>query len=174
MKKEQISNSETAKVKAALNFFEELSWLIESNKKYRIDEFSAVLKKKFNESSAYDGVASKYVSPNPNIHYLIGVLPRFLQDISLFEKNEDISNFAKEVLGIDVTRPEKRSKYEMIGLIVCQTNELNDEKLNDLVNSLANIVGSTEKLKKIANEKKVIGFSWNEAIRTISRSEKND
>ncbi len=49
MKKEQISNSETAKVKAALNFFEELSWLIESNKKYRIDEFSAVLKKKFNE-----------------------------------------------------------------------------------------------------------------------------
>jgi hypothetical protein len=79
-----------------------------------------------------------------------------------------IAGFAEEVLGISVSRYEKRSKYELIGLIVCETDGLSDEKLNALVKALAEITKSEEKLNKMRHAQKSSDFSWNEAIQQLS------
>lgn len=160
--------SEETKIKYAIDFIEELSWLFDSKKKLNLSEIPKILRDSLLPNKDGIGAADKYVSPNPNIHYLIGVLPRLFQDEKLFSTNEDIAAFANEVLGISITRVEKRSKYELIGLIVCEANALDDEKLVTLVSSLSEITGSSEKLSLMVREKKSTGFSWNETIRKLA------
>lgn len=160
--------TDETKVNYAIDFIEELSWLLESKKNLKLNEIPTILRSKLLTLSNVTKSADKYVSPNPNIHYLIGVLPRLFQDPNLFSKNEEIAEFAIEVLGIQISRVEKRSKYELIGLIVCEANTLNDKKLENLVNSLANITGSSEKINLMAKEKSLVGFSWNETIRKLA------
>lgn len=159
--------SDETKVKYAIDFLEELSWLVDSKKSLKLSELPNILRDRL-MTSKVEGTANKYVSPNPNIHYLIGVLPRLFQDAKLFSRNEEIAEFANEVLGIDISRVEKRSKYELIGLIVCEANMLDDNKLDNLVKSLAVITRSSEKIKSLAKEKSSVGFSWNETIRKLA------
>lgn len=160
--------SDDTKVKYAIDFLEELSWLLEAKKNLKLSEIPELLRSKLSSPEKTSGSTDKYISPNPNIHYLIGILPRLFQDTKLFAQNEEIADFAREVLHIDISRVEKRSKYELIGLIVCATDELNDKKLEDLVNSLAVITGSADKINTLAKEKSSIGFSWNETIRKLA------
>jgi hypothetical protein len=129
-----------------------------------------LLRERLDENSHLDAVAGEYASPNPNKHFLIGVLPRLFQDTKIFPSNEDIAEFAQTVLRVPVTRYEKRSKYELIGLIVCQTNELDEEKLSNLVKALSVITRSDEKLKKVVEARRSGGLSWNEAIQQIGQS----
>lgn len=163
--------SEEARIKYAIDFLEELSWLFESKKKLDLSSIPTLLRKRLVPDEAVLSSADGYISPNPNIHYLIGILPRLFQDEKLFSKNEDIAAFAKDVLNIDISRIEKRSKYEIIGLIVCETNNLNDLELNGMVDALARIAGSTQKLDAIAKAKASTGFSWNEAIRNLAKQD---
>jgi hypothetical protein len=156
------------KVKYAIDFIEELSWLLDSKKKLKLSEIPEILRNKLLAPDANVGGAEKYVSPNPNIHYLIGVLPRLFQDVKLFSRNEEIAEFAKDVLGIEISRVEKRSKYELIGLIVCSCNDLDDKKLYSLVDALSAITDSSEKINMMAKEKSQTGFSWNETIRKLA------
>jgi hypothetical protein len=162
--------TEDTKIKYAIDFIEELSWLLESKKNLKLNEIPSILRNKLLTPEPSGGSADKYISPNPNIHYLIGVLPRLFQDIKLFSRNEDISEFANEVLGIEISRVEKRSKYELIGLIVCEANELDDRKLENLVQALSSITGSSEKLNLMIKEKFSTGFSWNETIRKLGHT----
>lgn len=162
------SISDETKVKHAIDFIEELSWLLESKKKLKLNEIPNILRSRLLTQESVIGATDKYISPNPNIHYLIGILPRLFQDSKLFSRNEEIAEFANEVLGIDIPRVEKRSKYELIGLIVCRTDELDDNKLDTLVESLSVITGSSEKISMIVKEKSTIGFSWNETIRKLA------
>lgn len=162
------SVTDETKVKYAIDFIEELSWLLDSKRKLKLGEIPSILRNQsFGNKSTLSG-ADSYASPNPNIHYLIGVLPRLFQDAKLFPKNEDIASFAKDVLGIEVSRVEKRSKYELIGLVVCECNDLNDSKLEDMVSALSAITTSSEKISRFAEEKKLTGFSWNETIRKLA------
>ena len=79
-----------------------------------------------------------------------------------------IAQFAKDVLDIPVPRFEKRSKYELIGLIVCETDQLNDEKLDQLVRALSEITKNEEKLNRIRAASEANDFSWNDTIRQLS------
>lgn len=160
--------TDDTKVKYVIDFIEELAWLLESKKNLKLSEMPEILRDKLLFSSPAGGAADKYVSPNPNIHYLIGVLPRLFQDAKLFSRNEEIADFAKEVLGIDIPRVEKRSKYELIGLIVCEANDLDDGKMDSLVKALSTITGSSEKIGMMAKEKTSSTFSWNETIRKLA------
>lgn len=162
------SVSEDTKVKYAIDFIEELSWLLEGKKNLKLSEIPSLIRNKLDSQDRTSGSADKYISPNPNIHYLIGILPRLFQDTKLFSSNEDIADFARDVLKISISRVEKRSKYELIGLIVCETDMLDDKKLENLVKSLEIITGSREKIKSLASEKSTIGFSWNETIRKLT------
>lgn len=162
------SVSDETKIKYAIDFIEELSWLLDSKRKLKLSEIPDILRFQMLADNSMITAANKYASPNPNIHYLIGVLPRLFQDTKLFPKNEDIGSFARDVLGIDVSRVEKRSKYELIGLIVCECNDLNDSKLEDMVTALYAITSSSDKISKFAEAKKHTGFSWNETIRKLA------
>ena len=135
--------SDETKVKYAIDFIEELSWLLESKRSLKLNDIPGILRNKLLAPEPIIGAANKYVSPNPNIHYLIGILPRLFQDLKLFSRNDEIAEFANDVLGIKISRIEKRSKYELIGLIVCEANELDDKKLDSLVKALSEITGSS-------------------------------
>ena len=163
------SISDETKVKYAVDFIEELSWLLDSKRKLKLSEIPSILRNQLQTSESMVGAAKQYASPNPNIHYLIGVLPRLFQDRKLFPRNEDIASFANDVLGIDISRIEKRSKYELIGMVVCECNELDDSKLEEMVAALALITGSAEKIRRFAEERKSTGFSWNETIRKLAK-----
>ncbi len=159
---------DSTKLRHAIDFVEELSWLLESKNKLKLSEIPEILRNSLDSVNNVKSTTSKYVSPNPNIHYLIGVLPRLFKDTKIFQKNEDIAVFANEVLNIEVSRSEKRSRYELIGLIVCECNELNDDALEVLVDALTKITGSSEKIKQMAKERASVGFSWNETIRRLA------
>ena len=161
--------SDLTKVRYAIDLIEELSWVLDSKKNLKLREIPEILRSRLLVSNSISSAAEKYVSPNPNIHYLIGVLPRLFQDISIFQKNEDIADFANEVLGMRIARVKKRSKYELIGLIVCEANLLDDQKLEELVASLASITSSRDKLMIIAQAKGASNFSWNETIRKLGK-----
>lgn len=161
------------RLREAAMFLEELVWLFDSKRSaaLRVPEllrYVSELRRK--DSAAISGLGDRYVSPNPNKHFLIGVLPRLFQDVKLFPNNEDIADFARTVLDVNVTRYEKRSKYELIGLIVCKTNDLNDERLSELVSALVNIVGNPERLDRVIEARKNERLSWNEVIRTMGSS----
>lgn len=159
---------DSTKLRHAIDFVEELSWLLESKNKLKLSEIPEILRSNLDSVNSVRGTTSKYVSPNPNIHYLIGVLPRLFKDTNIFQKNEDIVAFAIEVLKIEISRSDKRSRYELIGLIVCECNELDDKALETLVAALYKITGNSDKINQMAKEKSSVGFSWNETIRKLA------
>lgn len=159
---------DSTKLKHAIDFVEELSWLLESKSKLKLSEIPDILRSNLKSINTVKDTTNKYVSPNPNIHYLIGVLPRLFKDTKLFKKNEDIVDFAVEVLKIEISRSDKRSRYELIGLIVCECNELDDQALDLLVDSLSKITSNSDKINQMAREKSSVGFSWNETIRKLA------
>ncbi|CAA0101035.1 Uncharacterised protein [Halioglobus japonicus] len=161
--------SDETRVKRAIDLIEEISWLLDSKRSISFREIPELLRDSLRAKESLSGSTTKYASPNPNIHYLIGILPRLFQDRKLFPKNEDIAGFADDVLGIKIPRVEKRSKYELIGMIVCESDRLDDKQLEEMVSSLALITGNADKIRQVAKERDSIGFSWNETIRNLAR-----
>lgn len=163
---EKIDPIRKKKLNQAINFFEELSWLFDSKKNIDYKEATLLLRNLLESSSV--SFSDRFSSPNPNKNYLIGILPNLFQDSELFKTNVDLAEFAESILKITINRPEKRSRYELIGLIVCEVTNLNETDLTSLVDSLAKLAGSNEKLKQIKEAKKQANFSWNDAIKTLS------
>lgn len=151
-----------------LNFLEELSWFLDSRKNLDLKEVINELKDSLDNENKIK-FASGYQSSNPNIHFLTGALPRLFIDKKLFPDNETIIRFAKEVLNIDVSSRAKRSRHEIIGRIVCETESLSDNKLSTLVKSLHKITSNEFKMKKMREVRKDINFSWNETIQMLSK-----
>lgn len=149
----------------AFRFIEDICWLIDGQKDIKFSEIPKMIRmnqdinnQQFNVSDDKKVVAE-----------LIGVLPSLLVDSSLFRTNRDLYLFSSEVLGIDIINWEKKSKYDIIGNILCQIQESN--KINDivLVDLLSNIMKNKEKIK-VLQEQKInnnFPFSWNETIRKI-------
>ncbi len=165
MDKKQLTEAEKA-----VDFFEELLWFLESKKNLRLKGAPDSLRKllKYNTNELTTNYVGRYGLPNSNIHYLIGILPELFQDEKLFPTNIQIAKFAEEMLGIKINRYEKRSKYELIGLIVCKTSSLSDNELFVLVNGLSELTQSKEKLDLIRNIEKNDNFSWNETIQKLT------
>lgn len=169
MREKKYNNlTDSTKIKLAIDFVEELSWLLESKNKISLSEVPEILRKGLDSVSDVENTTKDYISPNPNIHYLIGVLPRLFEDRKIFEKNEDIATFAEEILKVPISRPDKRSRYELIGLIVCKCNAFDDSTLQALVESLSKITGNSDKINQMAKEKSNVGFSWNETVRKLA------
>ena len=157
-------------IERAINFVEELSWLIESKKNVRLKEVPELLRNLLeqNDNNINKGLPLSLNGENNNIRSLIGMLPELFLDNNLFPSNKDIIVFSEEVLKINITRKEKRSKYELIGLIVCETSKLNDLELQGLVCALQLVINDNEKMNIIKQKIKNDGFSWNKAIQYIT------
>src|SRR5690606_27194321 len=99
---------------------------------------------------------------------LVGTLPSFLVDEELFPTNEDIAEFSVSILNIHIPRWQKKSKYELIGHIVCNVNEASPGKISRLLEALDEVLDERGDAKrKIASDRKS-GRSWNQVIQEIT------
>ena len=110
---------------------------------------------------------SSFASPNPNIHFLVGILPLVLRDESIFATNGAISEFAMTALGMSMVRWEKKSRFELIGEIVCNTVDLDDSELSKLVEALSVLANGDAIARKIVRDAQVSRRGWNEIIQTL-------
>jgi hypothetical protein len=160
----------TRDARSVKKFLEELAWVLSS---YSHLDFRAVAE---NIDSVFGLKASdhrlaRYVSKNPNIHFLIGTLPVIFSNEKFFPTNEDITEFASEALRLPISRWEKRSRYELIGLIVCETAKLDDDRLARLVDALSKIVSDDPNAQGLIRDRKANRLSWNEVIQKLSHAE---
>ncbi len=165
-----ITKTEAKKIK---KFLEEFSWLMESYSKIDLTKASKLIDESLGETVAVRKLVGEYESPNPNKQFLIGVLPSLLNDTSIFPKNNDIANFAITVLRLNIPQYHKKSKYEIIGHIVCETSNLDEKGLGKLVNALSYIVKDDQKKRKIAERRSHNKFSWNEIIQELTKEQLN-
>jgi hypothetical protein len=152
---------------SALRFIEELSWLLSTHSNVDFKLLADIVKNARN-ISVHQAPIEKYVSSSSNIHFLVGVLPRILADEKLFPNNEDIAQFAEKALGIRLSRWEKKSKHELIGLIVCNVNDLDDSKLSKLVDALALIISGDKRATSLMKRDASGKMDWNSIIQKIT------
>lgn len=158
--------SDTKRIKRASMALEELVWGMRGSKLDHLADAARLL----NVLGNYDAdstIVKTYKSEDPNKHFLIGVLPRLFQDRKLFAQNEDIVDFAASALKLNMSRSEKRSRYEIIGKVICETDTLDEKQLTDLVRALEVLLNNRDKLEMMAEKKKSGRFSWNETIQEL-------
>lgn len=153
------------KINQIANYLEELSWLLESNKNLSLKDISSILRE---VNTVEQPIYNNNFTSNKSRNFLVGILPKVLQDNQLFKSNSEMLDFAEEVLNLKPSRASKRSRIEYIGWIVCEVSNSKNNQLNELYNYLEDVIGDEIKIKKIKAAKKSPNFSWNEAIRNIS------
>ncbi|MEN5380712.1 hypothetical protein [Sphingobacterium kitahiroshimense] len=166
-----MNKDNNRKINQVINLLEEMSWILD-NSNIKFKEIPLILQDALNSEYSESSISNKYKSKNPNKDQLIGILPNFLQDTDLFKTNGDLVDFGKTVLNIEITRSDKRPRYELIGLLICEIRNLNDIELSKLVNALFEISSNEKNLINIKNKKKNDGnFSWNDAIFKLNNNE---
>ncbi|WP_157942229.1 hypothetical protein [Salinibacter altiplanensis] len=156
------------KLKEALDFIEELSWLLSSYGGENLSEGVKELRNRLVHATEADRAVGDYTASNPNKHFLVGVLPRVLSDESVFRHNKDVAHFAEDIMDLKIPRHRKKSRYEIIGHIVCKTNSLDDHELGNLVKALSKVTKEIEGESEIFDGKKDENTGWNEIIRRIA------
>ncbi|SRR5690554_368674 len=157
------------KINQAINFIEELSWLLDNKKNLSLKDSVILLKELINnENSNQLGLFSDNIRRS-NKRVLVGILPELFQDEELFKSTSEMLDFAESVLKLKVSRASKRSRNEYIGWIVCELSNLNDNQMISFVDSLEEIAGNEFKLKQIKEAKKQPNFSWNETISKLGK-----
>lgn len=160
----------TRDARSVKKFLEELFWVLSSNSHLDFRAIAENIELIASPKGAGHQLA-RYVSKNPNIHFLIGTLPVIFSNEKFFPTNEDITEFASEALRLPITRWEKRSRYELIGLIVCETANLDDDRLVRLVDALSKIVSDDPDAQGLFRDRKANRLSWNEVIQKLSHGE---
>lgn len=159
-----MNKENNRKLSQVINLLEEMSWILD-NSNIKFKEIPYILKDAISNSNSQSYITNKYKSKNPNKDQLIGILPNFLQDTDLFKTNSDLADFGESVLHIFINRIEKRTRYELIGLLICAIRDLNDIELSKLVDALIEISSNEKNMIQIKNKKKHdSNFSWNDAI----------
>lgn len=142
-------------------FVEELSWLLTT---FEDLDYRAL------GNFAAESVATKSPSLGGSRNRrneqttLLGQLPSLFMDEDLFPGNEDIAEFAKHGLGIEIPRWHKKSKYELIGHVVCNANLLDSRRLKQLVAAVGKLQDSKSQTRSLVQSQRRSGLSWNEVI----------
>lgn len=148
----------------SINFLEDLCWLLDSGKNNNYGELIKIIS---DMKKSHENTISNQLGQEPD--ELVGVLPRLLTDKALFDTNNALATFSAEVLGIEILNWHKRSRNEMIGVIICKVQE--SEEIRNGISSyvLTNILKNKEQIKKIQKETKDSHnqFLWNDAIHKI-------
>lgn len=114
-------------------------------------------------------LGSRYYAPNfrfptrtsKNLKTLIGTIPFLLMDEKIFEKNQDIANFAN-TLNIKIPWPEKKKKEDIIGRIIVSISKFDDFKLNELNNLITKLTS-----RKTYDSKASFFADWDNAIKNM-------
>jgi hypothetical protein len=161
----QDTNIKASELDKILNFLEEFSWLLDANKSINYKKISEVIKGlRYNNNAS----VNKPIQ-NEMVYNLIGILPTLLKDEVLFTSNSSLVQFAHEVLSLNISRWEKRSRNELIGLIICNVEEANSNRLEKLTHLSCELLKNKDKVKyfQIEAESKENIFSWNDTIQRI-------
>lgn len=161
------SGNEKERDRKARQFLEELSWLLESYSAVDIGFLSKALRSGMSKAAVTSAVGG-YASTNPNKQFLVGALPRVFMDETLFPTNEDIAQFAESVMELQIPRFSKKSKYEIIGHVVCETDRLDDRKLARLVFALSSLADGDARTKRLVRQRKAEQFGWNAIIQELA------
>ena len=147
-----------------INFFEELCWLLDSNKNINFSNASK------NLDIIRNNIVHGTAFGNTDITSLIGVLPSLLKDLEIFPNLAQLAQFAKEILGIEISRWDKRSRNEIIGLIICEVEDANKERMDVLLEWSKNILNNKKRVREMQEKAKNEGniFSWNETIQKLT------
>jgi len=140
---------------------EELEWLLDSPRGRSLLSSLPRMIEKLREIN--NGGGSVCVN-RQNIRSLVGVLPEFFQNTKLFRTNSDIEQFAREALNVTINNFEKKSRTEIIGVIVCSVPNFEDSTFEVLGKCLSNIIDDEKKCNQVAKEKETTNFSWNDTI----------
>lgn len=91
---------------------------------------------------------------------LIGTLPYVLLDKTYFPTNDIMVKFANKNLGIKIPNPKKKSRNEIMGVIIAEISKKDSKKIGKFSNALNTILGKENKIKSqdFFNE-------WTKAIR---------
>jgi hypothetical protein len=155
----------------ALDFLEELLWALSAKDPKLLKGGLKMIRDLLEEKRQEHSLAmSPSVKAGPS-QLLIGVLPQLLADQELFPSNQDIEKFAKEVFLIQIPRWEKRSRYEMIGMLVMEAYDLPTARLETIVDGLARLASTDDALARVKKVSRQTGFSWNETIRSLQSDE---
>lgn len=165
--KQEIADAEAAQ--KALDLLQELVWAVRSRPTEELVNGVKHLRKMARSQSLLPAAKSSR-DARRNVKALVGAMPLLLGDTDIFPSNEDIAKFAHEALSIEIPRWEKRSRYEMIGMLVMETINLGDAELRGVARLVSTLGGGGKALASFKKKSQQVGFSWNEAIRTLATS----
>lgn len=150
-------------------FVEELSWLLSS---YEELDFKALgeLSANFASLARHTSVVSRSARP-ATVQVLVGVLPSFFMDMELFPTNEDLVEFSQVALGLSLPRWQKKSKFELIGQIVCHIDQASPERLSRVVSAFEEALDERGTARRRLTSERKSGRSWNEVIQTMLRED---
>lgn len=161
-------NTKRSDPKTLARFVQELSWLLSS---YDELDYKALSILSENLASRIQPMKSKgrTSSPSDAVKLLVGILPNLLVDETLFPANEDISEFALSALNIQILRWQKKSRYELIGHIVCHTNQASFTQLQQIKALAERALDEKDSTRHVMEMERKSGRSWNEVIQKLVR-----
>lgn len=151
--------------KTLARFVEELSWLLSS---YDELDFKALggLSSNLAALGRHTSLVTRSSRP-ATVQMLVGVLPSFFMDTDLFPSNEDIVEFSQVALGISLQRWQKKSKFELIGNIVCHTDQASPDRLARVMAALEDALDERGIARSRLTKERKSGRSWNEVIQSM-------
>jgi len=173
MATKKSAQSETDVALKALDLLQEIVWAIRSRQSNELSDGVSYLRHlALNEKSERrrkeKAPKSTLLDRKKDLKALVGSMSLVLADAELFPSNEDIAKFAMEALRIPISRWEKRSRYEMIGMLVMESINASPARLREVAGLLSRISEESESMAQIKQSARQTGFSWNEAIRSLS------
>lgn len=144
-------------------FIEEMSWLLNSFEDIDFKALAALASEPPINNSSRSGSKNRSTE---TINFL-GRLPALFMDETLFPSNEDIVEFANHALNIEIPRWHKKSKYELIGHVVCNANLLNAQRLSKLSTAVEKIQDEISVTRDLVQIQRKSGISWNEVIQNM-------
>ncbi len=107
---------------------------------------------------SFSDAASKQQS---DLESLIGTIPFLMQNRQIFEKNQDIADFARK-LNIDIPSPEKKKREDIIGRIIFSIASFDNRKISELNSA----IGALKK-SDIRKGKSNFFKDWENAIKQM-------
>lgn len=142
-----------------INILEEISWIVD-RRSINMADIVKKLRETVDNQSGQDKTAS--------VTHLVGILPALFMDKELFVKNDDLLDFAEQILKLKAKRAGNRSRTESIGWIVCELSQSDECIRQDLIDALDELVGNEEKKSNLKKKRLLPNFSWNEAIAKLN------
>lgn len=154
-----------AELKKLLMSLERIEWALKDIDPKTIHEAREFVSNSIEVSNKRRKVFSENENISNSLDFLTGILPTLFKDRKLFPKNEDIISFTQDLIGLGkVSRVDKRSRYEIIGLVVCEATVSSSAKLDRLISAITVILNDESVRKSFEVMRKDESFSWNDAI----------